>query len=261
MRTRPPLLALLIACLLLTGCTFIADTTGAEPPEVADDDDFGTVEIYRVGADAMLEPAASGAAGRIWETFVAIVTVPVAGAQFSAYMVGDAPDSDTLAYVTRDEDDPSLWTLAANAAFADDEDSLLQTLVHEYAHVLSLNVEQVPDTDQSCSTLALSEGCAAANAYLYAFQQEFWDAYPDAPSPQNEDDSASEAFYDAHEDDFVSAYAATNVTEDFAESFAAFVREDEPASDSPVAQKLLFFWAVPEFVDFRSHVRETFGLI
>ncbi len=247
--------------LAATGCTVIPDAAPSAHPEVAEDDDFGTVQIYRVDEEARLEPAASGSAARIWDMFVAVVTAPVVGAQFSTYMIGDAPDSDTLAYVTRDEDDPSLWTLAANAAFADDEDSLLQTLVHEYAHVLSLNIDQVPETNTSCATLDLSEGCALSGSYLYAFQREFWDAYGvDAPPPENDDDTVSDPFYDAHEDDFVSAYAATNVTEDFAESFAAFVREDEPDSDSAVARKLRFFWGVPEFVDFRSRVRAAFGL-
>lgn len=145
--------------------------------------------------------------------------------------------------------------------YADDSDTLLQALIHEYAHVLSLNVDQVPEASGSCETLELSEGCALPTSFIDDFQVEFWVAYgEDAPGPDNDDADVAYAFYETHEEDFVSDYAATNVTEDFAESFAAFVLEAEPDSDSPLAQKLDFFWNVPEFVEIRAHISEEFGL-
>ncbi|MEC8762510.1 MAG: hypothetical protein VXY40_07145, partial [Actinomycetota bacterium] len=63
-----------------------------------------------------------------------------------------------------------------------------------------------------------------------------------------------------HEEDFVSDYAATNVVEDFAESFMTFVLEPEPDDDTVIGQKLLFFWDRPEYVEIRDHVRAEFGL-
>jgi hypothetical protein len=151
--------------------------------------------------------------------------------------------------------------LVANAAYADDADTLLQTLIHEYAHVLSLNVDQVPEVSGPCDTLELSEGCALPTSFIYAFQTEFWDAYGDgAPEPDNDDPDVADTFYAAHEEDFVSDYAATNVTEDFAESFAAFVLEAEPDADTPLAQKIDFFWGVPEFVPIRTRISDDFGL-
>ena len=244
----------------LTGCVSVLDPVSADVP-IGEDEDFGEVEVYAVAEDASLEPSAVGDAGDIWTLFVDLVTEPVAGATFSTYLVGDASESDTLAYVSRDEEDAALWTLAANAAYASDTDQLLQTLVHEYAHVLSLNIDEVDPDDADCATLALSEGCALPDSLIYAFQTDFWDAYgPDAPGPDNTDDEVAYEFYEAHEEDFVSDYAATNVTEDFAETFAAFVFEDEPTGTSPIARKIDFFWGVPEFIDIRDHMRGVAGL-
>lgn len=264
MRHRPtaaaaPLGALLAGLLLLTGCG--AQQIDRLGPVESEDDDLGTVEVYDIGANATLSPDPTVAARDIWVMFVGVVTEPVAASAFNSYRVGDAPGSDTMAYVSRDLDDPSEWMLVANSAYADDADILLQTLIHEYAHVLSLNVDQVPEASGRCDTLELSEGCALATSENYAFQSAFWDAYgDDAPGPDNDDPDVADEFYAEHEEHFVSDYAATNVTEDFAESFAAFVLEAEPDSDSPVAEKLDFFWNVPEYVRIREHITEEFGL-
>jgi hypothetical protein len=246
--------ALFAAAIILSGCAGSSDIR-------TEDDDFGTVDAYEIGADASLSPEPSGPAEEIWTMFVRVVSEPVAADTFTSYRVGDAPGSDTLAYVSRDVDDPAAWMLVANAAYADDADTLLQTLIHEYAHVLSLNVDQVPEASGPCDTLELGEGCALPTAFIYAFQTEFWDAYgDDAPEPDNDDADVADAFYAAHEEDFVSDYAATNVTEDFAESFAAFVLEAEPDADTALAQKIDFFWGVPEFVRIRTRISDEFGL-
>ncbi|MBD3751760.1 MAG: NADH:ubiquinone oxidoreductase subunit 4 (chain M), partial [Micrococcales bacterium] len=158
-------------------------------------------------------------------------------------------------------DDPQQWTLVVNLAYASDEDLLLSTLIHEYAHILSLSPGQTDPEAWSCDTLQLDEGCAEPDSALWAFDQEFWAQYgTDAPDPANADADLAYEFYLDHEEDFVSDYAATNVVEDFAESFMTFVLEPEPDSDTTIAQKLLFFWDRPEYVEIRDHVRSEFDL-
>ena len=66
-------------------------------------------------------------------------------------------------------------------------------------------------------------------------------------------------FYAEHEDDFVSDYAATNVIEDFAESFMVYVIEDAPIGDSVAAEKLRFFEAIPELAAIRDRLRAEFA--
>lgn len=225
-----------------------------------DDDDFGSVDIYQV-VDGELQPAASGLTQEVWDTFVRVVTPDFASEVMSQYRVGDAPDSDTLAYVYQD-DDPDYWILATNLATSKDRPSLIATLVHEYAHILTLDGTQMDRAAASCPTIELSEGCALDDSYLRSFEQQFWAGYDDsAPTPDNSDSDVAYDFYLAHEEDFVSDYAATNVVEDIAESFMTFVLEDRPADPtaSMSAAKIDFFWNYPELEAIRERIRTEFA--
>jgi len=226
-------------------------------PTTEKDDDFGTVTTYSMKADGTLDPAADGLTLHVWDTFKRVVSPEFAAATMTHFRVGDAPNSDTLAYVYRDEN-PAHWILAANLATSKVDSDLIATLVHEYAHLITLNGTQINAQTASCSTLTLDEGCAGDASYLQKFDEQFWSAYTDAPEATNTDATVANAFYTAHEDDFVSDYAATNVVEDIAESFMTFVLEDRPTSDSTVARKLDFFWQYPELVTIRERIRGEF---
>ena len=56
--------------------------------------------------------------------------------------------SNTLAAVDQTKADPSQWILEIDIADLEDKDSLLFTMIHEYAHILTLNASQVtPDQE------------------------------------------------------------------------------------------------------------------
>lgn len=252
---RAAVAAVVGAVLVLAGCS----AAGPRAADVQEDDDFGTAEVFAVqGGD--LDPEPDERAASVWDLFVRVVTPEFAASSMSEYRAGDDADSDTLAYVHR-ADDPQYWVLAANLAFADDQDLLLSTLIHEYGHILSLGVTDADPDATSCDTLELSEGCLAPDSMLLAFDERFWLPYgSDAPTPDDDDADAAATFYAAHEEDFVSDYAATNVVEDFAETFMTFVLEDRPDDSSPVAEKILFFWDVREYVEIRDRIRAEFAL-
>lgn len=234
------------------------DSSGEVTTDVPteEDDDFGTVEVYAVLDDGSLEPSASGLAAEVWDTFTRVAGAETTAAIMTQFRVGDAPDSDTLAYVYQD-DDPQYWVLAANLATSDDPTQLIATLVHEYAHILTLGVDELDLEAASCE-LQLDEGCADGSI-LGAFEQEFWSGYTDAPDPANTDGDLAYEFYLAHEDDFVSDYAATNVVEDIAESFMTWVIEDDPSGTSVIAQKMAFFERYPQLVAERDRIRAEFA--
>ena len=226
---------------------------------VEEDHDFGTVEVYAVLDDGSLDPAATGLTAEVWETFTRVTTLDFAAEVMTQYRAGDAADSDTLAYVYQDED-PIYWVLAANLATSADHEQLVATLIHEYAHILSLSTDELDPDATSCPGLRLDEGCAGEGSALLGFQRAFWDRYGDsAPALDNVDADVAWEFYLEHEEDFVSDYAATNLVEDFAESFMTFVLEDEPSGDTVVAAKLRYFWDVPEFVAIRERIRAEFA--
>ena len=240
----------------LTESTSYPSGTGTGPT-TENDDDFGTVTIYSVTSDGTLDPAADGLTLHVWDTFTRVVTPEFAATVMAQYRVGDAPNSDTLAYVFQDEN-PEQWILAANLATSTVDSDLIATLVHEYAHLITLDGTQMDTQVASCDTLDLDEGCAGDASYLWTFEKQFWSAYTDAPDAANTDAAVADEFYRAHEDDFVSDYAATSVVEDIAESFMTFVLEDQPSGDSVVARKLDFFWQYPELVTIRERIRGEF---
>lgn len=214
---------------------------------------------YSVGGGAELSPAPTAEDAAAWATFVKIATPETAAELLTTYSVYEDADDDTHASVAQDAEDPSRWSLEVNAA-GEAGDELEQTMVHEYAHLLSLNPDEVTVDAPSCTTLQLAEGCAMAGSMLVAFHDQFWAQYgTSAPDINNADAEVGADFYQQHEDAFVDDYAATNVVEDFAETYMVFVVEDRPDSDSAVAQKLDFFWDRAGEVERRDRIRTALG--
>jgi len=56
--------------------------------------------------------------------------------------------SNTLAAVDQTTNDPSQWILEIDIADLKDKDSLMFTMIHEYAHILTLNASQVTPDQQ-----------------------------------------------------------------------------------------------------------------
>ncbi len=231
-----------------------ADDGGFETPGIEEDADFGTVEVYDVLDDGSLAPAAGGVAGEVWALFVELVGEDTAGSSILQFKVGDAPESDTLAYVFQDRD-PQYWTLVVNLATADDPELLVATLAHEYAHVFSYAPSEFDEKADSCATFEVVEGCAEPDSYLWVFYDAFWAGYAEHPDLENVDADIAYEFYLEHEEDFVSDYAATNIGEDFAESFMTFVLEESWSPSSPSGAKLEFFTQYPELVALREQMR------
>lgn len=260
--------ALLLPALVLVGCTAPApvvdddveyDVEYADGPRIEEDDDFGTVEVYEVLADGSLSPEASGPTLEVWDLFQQVATPEFASEVILQYRVGDAPESDTLAYVYQD-DDPDYWILAVNLATADDADLLVATLIHEYAHLLTFSTDEFDEAGTCDPAFEMSEGCPADTSVIAAFRDRFWAGYDDAPEADNTDDDVAYEFYLAHEDDFVSDYAATNLGEDLAESFMTYVLEASHDGSGTVAAKLRFFDEFPELAAIRERIRAELGL-
>lgn len=222
--------------------------------------EFAATDVYAVTEDGTLDPQPDRRAGVVWDQLLRVTTPEFAASMITRFQTGDDPDSDTLAYVAS-ADDPTTWVVAANLAYADDPDLLLATLVHEYAHMLSLGPDDVDAAATECDTEWAGAGCLIPDADLERFAQRFWSGYTDAPARDNVDADVAWDFYQAHEEDFVSDYAATNASEDFAETFATYVVEPETdAADSVIAEKFAFFAALPEYAAARERIRAEFGL-
>lgn len=228
--------------------------TDATLDDVEEDEDFGEVTVYDVLADGSLDPQPDGVTADVWELWVRLIGTEAAGESISQFRAGDSESSDTLAYVYQG-DNPQFFTLAVNLATADDEQLMVATLVHEYAHVFSFGPGEFNRKAVECATFEVIEGCAELDSYLWAFYDAFWAGYSEHPDLDNVDADLAYDFYLDHEEDFVSDYAATNIGEDFAESFMTFVLEDEWSADTVTGAKLEFFTQYPELVDLREQMR------
>lgn len=188
------------------------------------------------------------------------------------FIFTDGPDN-TLAWVdTRDILDRSHWQLGVDIMDAANPVDLTYTLVHEFGHLLTLNSEQIPTADSystweqnpsTCGQFSLPEGCTNPDSYVNLFYQRFWaDIFDDwfdsventSAVSQDEYDKLVEEFYYRYEDMFVDDYAATNITEDMAESFMYFVLENKPGGNLVYEQKIRFFYEFPELVALRKQI-------
>jgi hypothetical protein len=200
-----------------------------------------------------------------WELFKSIVPQERL-VRFGEYVEWSDGVDGELASVEVISEDGSIWKLSVdpkdaykkNGEFKDKEE-LVATLVHEYAHVLTLNDSQQEFSFDTCASNQFEtfEGCAFANSYLKKFVDQFWSVYLDEflEIEGNEDEEEIFDFYLRNENDFVNDYAATNPGEDIAESFAYFVTTAERSTATVADQKIDFFYSYPELVELRNFMR------
>lgn len=158
-------------------------------------------------------------------------------------------------------------------------------LIHEYGHLLIESADQIycnpshvyiteeeymnwlSDLSEQCPTqLFFESGCAKEDSYIKQFYDRFWTETMVEWSEDNKllfDEgldayyAARDDFYEEHPDDFVNNIAATDILEDMAETWAIFVLEDAPIGYTIADQKILFFYAFPEFVEIREEIRSN----
>ncbi len=145
-----------------------------------------------------------------------------------------------------------------------DEDELVQTMMHEGAHVLSFAANQVATEHASiegllkeCKTVARVGWvekqyiCLKSEAYLSKFTEKFYTTFDAIRFTPKVD----------REDAFVSEYAKARAAEDFAEVYKHFIMEDRPSNPADTAaEKIAFLYSFSDLVTFRSDVRSRFGL-
>lgn len=230
-------------------------------------------ELQDEQADAELQKEA-------WEIFTTLIPSQDR-AMVAQYNVFTDGESNTLAAVDQTSDDLTNWIVEVDIADLEDKHSFIFTMVHEYAHLLTLNASQstvdeeiyadpsnldlLDSKSAVCPTYFTGGGCSMQNSYIRAFYNRFWVSiqpeWEKIDALQYEDDLT--AYYDglfnfylAHQDQFVDDYATTHPAEDIAESFTYFVFSPKPQGDTIKEQKILFFYAYPELIELRRSILE-----
>ncbi len=233
--------------------------------------------VYYDDVSADLIPSQEDRAGHqeIWDYFVTLIPVGERGSLAEYSIVTDG-EGNVLASVAQTLYDPALWELEVDIRDSDDRLNLTYTLIHEYAHLLTLGPEQVtpsqavfdnPDDNDifynevtACPNYFPGEGCSRSTSYINAFYNRFWaDIFEEWLDINliEDDDAYYEAlddFYLTYQDRFVTDYAATNPEEDIAEAFTFFVLSPRPAGDTIADEKILFFYDYPVLVNLRDEI-------
>ncbi|MCF6139061.1 hypothetical protein [Pseudalkalibacillus berkeleyi] len=190
----------------------------------------------------------------LWETFSEMIPAEKRKMITHFGFYTDGPD-DTLAYVEQMDGQPAEWGMYIDVQDGKNA-SIFPTIVHEYGHVMSLGVDQTNHMSDECDTLSLDEGCVDEDSYIYLFHKSFWEDlqldWEDSVDP--EDSDSVYAFYEDRSDQFVNDYAATNVVEDFAESFAYYVFQPLPSETRIREEKIAFFDQFPELITLRGEI-------
>ena len=211
----------------------------------------------------------------IWEYFATLIPLDQRDALAEYSIVTDG-EGNVLAAVTQTSYDPELWGLEVDISDSVDKLNLTYTLIHEYAHLLTLGPDQVtpsvgvfnnPDDDDiyydevnACPDYFPGEGCSQPGSYINAFFNEYWADIHEEWQDINfieDDDAYYEAlddFYYTYEDRFSTDYAATNPEEDIAEAFSFFILSPPPAGNTIAEEKILVFYDYPELVQMRDEI-------
>jgi hypothetical protein len=184
------------------------------------------------------------------------------------YLVYTDGPYNELAYVSAQDDTRKAWTLGTDILDSSDPITLTETLVHEFAHMVMLNSDQIPENandyswkqGDDCATFRDIKGCTNPDSYINQFYEAFWkDTFGEWKRTVidsniytvQDEDALVQKFYDAHRNLFFKEYAATNIEEDMAVTFEHFVMEPMPSGDAVLARKILFYYNFPELVELR----------
>lgn len=186
-------------------------------------------------------------------------------------LISDGPNGDLATVFLKDEKSNKDWVISIDPADTDLTNhnkeyinSYLETFVHEFAHIISLNYDQVnPVENPDYKGYVNAEGYARKGSYIDLFFNRFWGGkiWQDWDTAYNyasdeERSLAIEELFHNNINNFVTEYAAENPEEDFAESFMYFVLKEQPLGYTTKEQKILFFYQFPEFVRYRNHIRK-----
>lgn len=215
----------------------------------------------------------TGAHERVWAYFVSLIPSDQRK-WITKYTVFTDGYSNTLAWVgQQDYDDNSRWELGVDILDAADPMNLTETLIHEVAHLITLNSDQIIQSEDFmytpyqntaiCPQFLSTEGCSTPESYINAFYRTFWleiyedwleTVYKSNPADEEEFFKIVNEFYARHSEQFARPYAATNIKEDLAVSFEYFILRPKASGSGVSAQKMRFFYDYPELVALRQQM-------
>ncbi len=153
------------------------------------------------------------------------------------------------------------WLYAVNEEFVADVETSWGTelIIHELAHLVSYEtVSGAVPAKSTCHAYFEQHGCPVRNSYLGEFVSDFWSTIDLNRAKRfadlDDEYESAYAYYEDHETDFVSDYAAIGPEEDFSEAFVYFMLDKVPTG-RVAKQKVAFFASYSELVEMREEIQ------
>lgn len=176
----------------------------------------------------------------------------------TTFQVYDRNDGfDAFVYGTYRSDRGLEWEFAVNRRFLAEgftQASMDELVVHELSHVIGDSDTLQYATGRDCHYYFItSGGCPQSDSLYGQFVDEFWSTRQLNLVQGGID---ADDMYDRYPDEFVSAYAATNPAEDFAESFTYYVLYRDDWFEDIAEDKVDFFDEFSYARDLRAEIRD-----
>ena len=221
----------------------------------------GEIIRYQINLDGTTTPELHPADAELWSMIETLAPTKQVFEFITVFEVYFDERDTTLASVEALDDKNKTWLYSINYSAVAEFEELVPTIVHEFAHILALQDDQTTteaesaDIATTCPNLYVAEGCLTGGSFLNSFYDMFWQGTEADLGNIDRTEAEADAFYAAKESDFVSAYATTNVVEDFAESFMHFTLKETIATTTIRGQKTDFFNTYNNLKGYRSNVR------
>lgn len=165
-----------------------------------------------------------------------------------------SPDTEAAAFALALDRGQTRFLIAVNLEFLDEHPRHVQRIMgHEFAHVLTGTAEGADRSEPDCRFAANRYGCVTNSNYLSQWVERFWSPEELASLDRAGYRSTAEATRRCAVDPgFPTRYAATNPSEDFAESFEFFLFGNRVAA--PVQPRIQFLSTFPELVRMRDRI-------
>ena len=234
----------------------------------------GEITLYRVEGETIVKVTDYNVSGQdltyqqntdkhqeIWNLIKNVVPANYR-TKMSEFLIYNGEVSGSAGFVVQTQQDLSKWQMGIAINYADNQQELTYTVIHEFGHILTLNNDQVDASisESACQNYFVGEGCAKSSSFINKLQTRFWaDIWSDYLSARNSQ-SGMEQFYNTHQSRFVTQYAATNPGEDIAEVFAVFVTRNGGVNGNSIAeQKIQLMYDHSELVELRNYIRGNLG--
>lgn len=193
----------------------------------------------------------------VWAQVKQILPSSILGA-FLEFDISSDGEYGIAAYVEQLDAEGKYWRISIDPEDMKDKNEFYHTVIHEYAHYVSLNNTQVNYYSNDYSLKPSNEVyndsymVVKKESYINDFYNRFW---KDIIVDRNADTS-NQLFYCRHYTDFISSYASTSCTEDFAECFSYYVLPPNDLTDE-MKEKLAFFDKYPELVQLKNQILQN----